>query len=132
MNEENKGKEKRNSVDLMKLIENKYSKENPLGSEGNQKIKVGDIITIGYSIPEGEKERIQSYEGLIISIQNRGLGKSFTLRRTVQGIGIEQIFVANSPKILSITKKQSSKVRRAKLYFMRFLNGKSTRLKRKF
>jgi large subunit ribosomal protein L19 len=72
------------------------------------------------------------YEGLIISISNKGLGKSFTIRRTVQGIGVEQIFLANSPKIISIVKKQSSTVRRAKLYFLRFLSGKSTRLKRKF
>jgi large subunit ribosomal protein L19 len=87
---------------------------------------------MGYLIPEGEKERIQMYEGLIISISNKGLGKSFTIRRTVQGIGVEQIFLANSPKIISIVKKQSSTVRRAKLYFLRFLSGKSTRLKRKF
>ena len=100
--------------------------------ESKEKIRVGDIIRLSYIIPEGEKERIQSYEGLIIGIQNRGLGKSFTLRRLVQGIGVEQIFLAHSPKIISITKKQSSKVRRSKLYFLRFLNGKSTRLKRKF
>jgi large subunit ribosomal protein L19 len=90
---------------------------------------VGDIIKIEYKIPEGDKERIKSYEGLIISKQNRSLGKSFTLRRTVQGVGIEQIFLLHSPKIASITKKQSSKVRRAKLYFIRDLSGKSTRLK---
>ena len=65
-------------------------------------------------------------------MKNRGIGKSFTLRRAVQGIGVEQVFVANSPKIVSIMKKQSSKVRRAKLYFLRNLSGKSTRLKRKF
>ena len=92
-------------------------------------IEVGDIIRIGYLIPEGDKERTQYYEGLIISVSNRGLGRTFTLRRTVQNIGMEQIFVLNSPKIVSIIKKQSSKVRRAKLYFMRHLKGKATRLK---
>ena len=71
-------------------------------------------------------------KGVVIAKQNRGLGKSFTIRRTVQGIGVEQVFLLNSPKILSITKKQSSKVRRAKLYFLRGLTGKATRLKRKF
>ena len=75
--------------------------------------------------------KAQMYEGLIIAINNRGLGKSFTLRRTVQGIGVEQIFLLNSPKIVSIVKKQSSKVRRAKLYFIRSLRGKSARLKAK-
>jgi large subunit ribosomal protein L19 len=99
--------------------------------ENKENVAVGDVIRLGYTIPEGEKERTQYYEGLIISIQNRGLGKSFTLRRTVQGIGVEQIFLAHSPKIISINKKQSSKVRRAKLYFIRSLRGKSTRLKTK-
>lgn len=92
-------------------------------------LKVGDIIRIGYLIPEGEKERTQYYQGLIIAIKNRGIGKSLILRRTVQGIGIEQVFILNSPKIVSIIKKQSSKVRRSKLYFIRKLRGKSTRLK---
>jgi large subunit ribosomal protein L19 len=132
MNELNVRKEKRISKDLISLIEVRYKKENALLDESKEKIRVGDIIRLSYIIPEGEKERIQSYEGLIIGIQNRGLGKSFTLRRLVQGIGVEQIFLAHSPKIISITKKQSSKVRRSKLYFLRFLNGKSTRLKRKF
>lgn len=120
------------SKNLLKLIESKYSNDNALLDEKKEKIEVGDIIKIAYIIPEGEKERTQFYEGIIISISNRGLGKSFTLRRNVQGIGVEQIFVANSPKIISITKKQSSKIRRAKLYFLRYLSGKSTRLKRKF
>jgi large subunit ribosomal protein L19 len=124
-------KEMRISVDLIKLIEQKYLKEKALLTETNQKLRVGDIIRMSYIIPEGDKERTQYYEGLIISISNRGLGKSFTLRRTVQGIGVEQVFLANSPKITSIVKKQSSKVRRAKLYFIRSLRGKSTRLKSK-
>jgi large subunit ribosomal protein L19 len=119
-------KKAKTSKDLIKLIESKFLKnENDKSTE----IKVGDIIKIEYKIPEGDKERIQSYEGLVISKQNRSIGKSFTLRRTVQGIGIEQIFLLHSPKIASITKKQSSKVRRAKLYFIRALSGKSTRLK---
>ena len=124
--------EKEKSIDFIKMIESKYLK--PQFDSNNKEIKkveIGDIIRMGYLIPEGGKDRIQYYEGLIISINNRGLGKSFTLRRTVQGIGVEQIFLLNSPKITSITKKQSSKVRRAKLYFIRALRGKSTRLKAK-
>lgn len=127
----NQIKEKNISVDLIKLIEKKYLKEQALSTETNQNLRVGDIIRMGYIIPEGDKERTQYYEGLIIAINNRGLGKSFTLRRTVQGIGVEQVFLANSPKITSITRKQASKVRRAKLYFIRALRGKSTRLKPK-
>jgi len=125
-------KDKKTSMNLVEFVESKYLKVNELKDIKNEKIKVGDIIKVSYSIPEGNKERIQSYEGLIIAIKNRGLGKTFTLRRSIQGIGIEQIFLLNSPKITEITKKQSSKVRRSKLYFMRFLNGKSTRLKREF
>ena len=131
MNKDNLIKEKNISINLLKIIEEKYLQEKSLLTETNEKLQVGDIIRLGYIIPEGDKERTQYYEGLIISISNRGLGKSFTLRRMVQGVGVEQVFLANSPKIVSIIKKQSSKVRRAKLYFMRSLRGKSTRLKPK-
>ena len=110
--------------DLIKHIESKFVKNYKIEGSNNNEINVGDIVRIGYNIPEGDKERTQYYEGLIISKNNRGLGKSFTLRRSVQGVGIEQIFLANSPKILSIAKKQSYNVRRAKLYFIRNLIGK--------
>ena len=116
-------KENSGSVDLIKLVEAKFLKNS------TEIIEVGDIIRIGYIIPEGDKERTQYYEGVVIAKQNRGLGKSFTIRRSVQGIGVEQVFLLNSPKIVSVTKKQSSKVRRAKLYYLRALSGKSTRLK---
>jgi large subunit ribosomal protein L19 len=116
-------KENSSSVDLIKLVEAKFLKNS------TEIIEVGDILRIGYIIPEGDKERTQYYEGVVIAKQNRGLGKSFTIRRSVQGIGVEQVFLLNSPKIVSVTKKQSSKVRRAKLYYLRALSGKSTRLK---
>lgn len=127
-------KEKRlGNTDLIKLVESKFVKEQKIDSVNeNNRLEVGDILRIGYTIFEGSKERTQYFEGLVICKQNSGLGKSFTLRRTVQGIGVEQVFLLNSPKILSITKKQASKVRRAKLYFLRGLTGKATRLKRKF
>ena len=119
--------------DLIKSVESKYLKEiNMKSDSSNTRLEVGDILRIGYTIYEGSKERVQYYEGVVIAKQNRGLGKSFTIRRSVQGIGIEQVFLLNSPKIVSITKKQSSKVRCAKLYFLRGLTGKATRLKRKF
>lgn len=123
---------KKEKVDFIKLIESKFLKPNQMiSSTKNTRLEIGDILRIGYTILEGGKERTQYYEGLVISKSNRGLGKSFTLRRSVQGVGVEQIFLLNSPKIVSITKKQSSKVRRAKLYFIRELTGKSTRLKQK-
>lgn len=120
------------STDLIKFIESKFLKNAPYSQKGKELIRVGEIIRIGYTIQEGDKERIQYYEGLIIAQQNRGLSRTFTLRRIVQGIGVEQIFVLNSPKIINIVKKQTSKIRRSKLYFIRQLSGKSTRLKRKF
>lgn len=109
------------------FIEQKY--KNKTLSEEQSLIKPGNILRIGYKIPEGEKERIQYYEGLVIAVQNRTLSKTFKIRRTVQGIGVEQTFLANSPKIISILKKQTSKIRRAKLFFVRHLTGKSARLK---
>lgn len=114
------------SINYINLVENNYKRSI---LEKEDKINVGDIIRIGYLIPEGNKERTQYYEGLIIAINNRGLKETFTLRRSVQGVGVEQIFFFHSPKIVSINKKQSSKVRRAKLYFIRNLRGKASRLK---
>ena len=116
-----------NSQNTIEIVEQKYL--SPKNKEYSSIIEIGNIVRIAYLIPEGNKERTQYYEGLIIAINNKGLGKSFTLRRNVQGIGIEQIFLLNSPKIISITLKQRSKVRRSKLYFIRELRGKSTKLK---
>lgn len=112
------------SKDLLKIVEEKYLKE-------NKNLKIGDIIKLTYLIPEGNKERNQFYEGVIICIKNRNLGKSFTIRKTVEGVGLEQNFPIHSPKINSIAIKQSSVIRRAKLYFLRKLSGKASKLKRK-
>lgn len=129
----NTTKIKINKTALINSVESKFLKENIIKSDSsNTRLEIGDVLRIGYTVYEGNKERTQYYEGVVIAKQNRGLGRSFTIRRTVQGIGVEQVFLLNSPKILSITKKQSSKVRRAKLYFLRGLTGKATRLKRKF
>ena len=118
------------SKNYIKWIETKFIENSFVYKSLKEGLNVGDIVRIGYIIPEGDKERTQYYEGLIICKKNKGLGKTFTLRRTVQGIGGEQIFFLNSPKITSILKKQASKVRRAKLYFIRDLKGKATRLKK--
>jgi len=130
-NETNNNLLKEKNLNLIQKIESKYLKNLNNHQEESDKISVGNIIRIAYTVPEGDKERIQYYEGLVIGRQNRGLGQSFTIRRTVQGIGVEQVFLVNSPKIVSITKKQSSKVRRAKLYFIRTLVGKALKLKQK-
>lgn len=118
-------KENSLSMDLIQVVEKKFLKN----SENLHQVEIGDIVRIGYIIPEGDKERTQYYEGVVIAKQNKGLGKSFTIRRSVQGVGVEQVFLVHSPKIVSIVRKQASKVRRAKLYYLRELTGKSTRLK---
>lgn len=123
--------EKQKSIHPIALVESKYLSNMFDLSKSPKTIQVGDIIRLGYIILESGKERTQYYEGLIIALNNRGLGKTFTLRRMVQGIGLEQVFLLHSPKIVSLIRKQSSKVRRSKLYFIRFLKGKATRLKAK-
>jgi large subunit ribosomal protein L19 len=123
--------ENQSKINLVKFVEEKHFKNAPYSTKGKDLLRIGDIVRIGYTIQEGNKERTQFYEGLIIAQQNRGLGKTFTIRRMVQGIGVEQVFLFNSPKIVSVVRKQMSKVRRSKLYFIRQLTGKSARLKQK-
>lgn len=109
----------------------KYINSSALLDKEKEKLSVGDLIEITYKVPENGKETIHTYQGLIISIKNRGIQKSFTIRRAVQGIGVEQTFIAHSPNIISLKKQQSFRVRRSKLYFLRNLRGKSLGLKRK-
>ena len=129
--ETNTVNENQSKVNLIKFVEEKYLKNEPYSIKGDQALEIGDIVRIGYTIQEGTKERTQYYELVIIAQQNRGLGRTFTIRRMVQGIGVEQVFLFNSPKIVSVVRKQMSKVRRSKLYFLRQLTGKSSRLKQR-
>ena len=95
-------------------------------------IQIGDSVKIGVKIIEGERERIQFYEGTVISKKNSSINTTITVRKVLQGIGIERIFLLHSPKVDSIKILRSSKVRRAKLYYLRNLRGKASRLKQKF
>jgi large subunit ribosomal protein L19 len=95
-------------------------------------LKIGDNVKVGIKIIEGNKERVQFYEGTIIAKKNSSINTTITVRKTFQGIGIERIFLIHSPKIESITILRSSKVRRAKLYYLRKLKGKASRLKQTF
>lgn len=95
-------------------------------------LRIGDSIKIGVKIIEGNKERIQFYEGTILAKKNSSINTTITVRKILQGIGIERIFLIHSPKVDSITVLRSSKVRRAKLYYLRNLKGKASRLKQKF
>lgn len=95
-------------------------------------LQIGDNIRIGVKIVEGNKERVQFYEGTVLARKNSSINTTITVRKILQGIGIERIFLIHSPKIDSITVLRSSKVRRAKLYYLRDLKGKASRLKQKF
>lgn len=95
-------------------------------------IRVGDTIKLGVSITEGNKERIQFTEGVIIAKKNSGLNATITLRRVMQGVGVERVYLLNSPKLKSIEVLRSSKVRRSKLYYLRLRFGKATRLQQRF
>jgi large subunit ribosomal protein L19 len=95
-------------------------------------IKIGDSVKVGVKIIEGTKERVQYYEGTVISKKNSTINTTITVRKVLQGIGVERVFLVHSPKIDSITVLRSSKVRRAKLYYLRNLKGKASRLKQTF
>lgn len=95
-------------------------------------LKIGDNVKIGVKIIEGNKERVQFYEGTIIAKKNSSINTTITVRKILQGIGIERIFLIHSPKVDSITVLRSSKVRRSKLYYLRGLRGKASRLKQSF
>ena len=90
---------------------------------------VGDTVDVSVKIKEGEKERIQVFNGTVIGRRGRGPGESFTVRRIVQGEGVERIFPINSPRLVGLTVKRKGIVRRAKLYYLRDRVGKATRLK---
>ena len=91
----------------------------------------GDHIKVYVSIIEGDKERIQPFEGDVISIRGTGLNKSFTVRKIASGVGVERIFRFQSPKISKIEVLKKGNVRRAKLYYLRNLSGKAARIKDK-
>jgi large subunit ribosomal protein L19 len=95
-------------------------------------IQIGDNVKIGVKIVEGNKERVQYYEGTILAKKNSSINTTITVRKIFQGIGIERVFLIHSPKIDSIRVLRSSKVRRAKLYYLRDLKGKASRLKQTF
>jgi large subunit ribosomal protein L19 len=92
-------------------------------------IKPGDILRVSYRVIEGGKERIQVFEGTVIALKNSGISKTITVRKTSFGISVERIFPLNSKLIQKIQIKKHSKVRRAKLYYLRKLKGKAARLK---
>ena len=93
--------------------------------------KSGDTITVSYRIVEGNKERIQSFRGVVIQIKGHGMTKMFTIRKISNGVGVERIFPLYSPHIDSIEVNKVGVVRRARIYYLRELTGKKARIKEK-
>ena len=95
-------------------------------------IYVGDTVKVGVKITEGNKERVQPYEGVVIAKRNGGLNQTITVRRIFQGIGVERVFMLHSPQVASLKVERRGKVRRAKLFYLRDRVGKATRVKQRF
>ena len=91
----------------------------------------GDTIVVSINVTEGERKRLQAFEGLVIAKRNRGLNSAFTVRKISHGEGVERVFQTYSPLIESISIKRRGAVRRAKLYYMRDRRGKAARIKEK-
>ncbi|MFT5549495.1 MAG: large subunit ribosomal protein L19 [Gammaproteobacteria bacterium] len=91
----------------------------------------GDTVIVQVKIKEGERERLQAYEGIVIAMRSRGINSAFTVRKISHGEGVERVFQTHSPMIAEIKVKRRGKVRRAKLYYLRGLTGKAARIKEK-
>jgi large subunit ribosomal protein L19 len=91
----------------------------------------GDTVVVEVKVKEGERERVQAYEGVVIARRNRGLNSSFTVRKISHGEGVERVFQTYSPAIGGIMVKRRGNVRRAKLYYLRERSGKSARIEEK-
>lgn len=91
----------------------------------------GDTVVVQVKVKEGDKSRLQAYEGVVIAKRNRGLHSSFTVRKISNGEGVERVFQTHSPLVDSITVKRRGAVRRAKLYYLRDRSGKSARIREK-
>ena len=111
-------------IDASKILPEQLKTDYP-------KFYAGDRIKVHVKVIEGDKERIQPFEGDVISIRGSGLNKTFTVRKLSSGVGVERIFPFNSPKISKIELVREGNVRRAKLYYLRNLSGKAARIKGK-
>ncbi|WP_320045787.1 50S ribosomal protein L19 [uncultured Ilyobacter sp.] len=108
---------------LIQLVEQNYLRTDM------PQFKAGDTIVVHYRVKEGEKERIQLFEGVVIRVNGGGVAKTFTVRKVTGGVGVERIIPVNSPMIEKIEVKRIGKVRRSKLYYLRELSGKKARIK---
>lgn len=111
--------------DLINLVEAEYMRDD------HPEFNPGDTVNVHVRIKEGNKERIQQFQGVVIQRRGRGLGATFTVRKISSGIGVERIFPISSPIIEKIEVVRRGVVRRAKLYYLRELSGKAARIKEK-
>ncbi len=93
--------------------------------------ETGDTVIVQVKVKEGERARLQSFEGVVIAKRNRGYNSSFTVRKISHGVGVERVFQSHSPTVDSVEVKRRGDVRRAKLYYMRELSGRAARIKEK-
>ncbi len=114
---------RRNKIDIIKTIEEQQKKENALT------FKVGDTVKVHFEIIEGKTKRIQIYEGLVLCIKNKGARKTFTVRKTSYGVGVERVFPVNSPRVIKVEVVRPGKVRRSKIYYVRDKVGKNAKIK---
>ncbi len=108
---------------LIELVEQQYLRSDI------PEFKAGDTLKVYYKVKEGEKERTQVFEGVVIRVNGGGIGKTFTIRKISYGVGVERIIPLNTPAIEKIDVLKIGKVRRAKLYYLRGLSGKNARIK---
>ena len=118
---------------------NRLSSSNLINAFENEQLKkelpeiyVGDTVKVGVKITEGNKERVQPYEGVVIAKRHGGINQTITVRRIFQGIGVERVFMLHSPQVASLKVERRGKVRRAKLFYLRDRVGKATRVKQRF
>ena len=112
-------------MDKLKLV------EQSLINDDMPAFTAGDTVNVHYRVREGEKERIQQYEGVVLSERGSGPNKTFTVRKMSGSVGVERIFPMNSPCIAKIEVKKHGNVRRSKLFYLRELRGKAARIKEK-
>ena len=127
--EKNLVSETKKTISFSNLIE---EFENEQLKKELPEIYVGDTVKVGVRITEGNKERVQPYEGVVIAKRHGGLNQTITVRRIFQGIGVERVFMLHSPQVASLKVERRGKVRRAKLFYLRDRVGKATRVKQRF
>jgi len=111
-------------MDLVKFVEEQAVTKNEVPA-----FRAGDTISVHYKIREGNKERVQVYQGVVIQRNSVGTSETFTVRKMSNGVGVERIFPINSPNIEKILVNSYGKVRRSKIYYLRELTGKAARIK---